>query len=59
MMLIRMYEERAALLQRESGAPGSCTAVGQEATAVGVVAALGVVEHLDVMEDIGTGILPD
>lgn len=42
MMLIRMYEERAALLQRESGAPGTCTAVGQEATAVGVVAALGV-----------------
>lgn len=40
MLLIRAYEERAAALQAESGVPGTCTAVGQEASAVGVVAAL-------------------
>jgi pyruvate dehydrogenase E1 component alpha subunit len=40
MLLIRTYEERAAALQAESGLPGTCTAVGQEASAVGVVAAL-------------------
>ena len=42
MLLIRAYEERAAALQAESGVPGTCTSVGQEASAVGVVAALGV-----------------
>lgn len=41
MQLIRAYEERAAALQAESGAPGTCTSVGQEACAVGVIAALG------------------
>lgn len=41
MLLIRAYEEKAAALQAESGTPGTCTAVGQEAAAVGVVAALG------------------
>jgi pyruvate dehydrogenase E1 component alpha subunit len=40
MLLIRTYEERAAALQAESGLPGTCTSVGQEAAAVGVVAAL-------------------
>jgi pyruvate dehydrogenase E1 component alpha subunit len=39
MMLIRAYEERLALMQ-QSGAPGTCTSVGQEACAVGVVDAL-------------------
>ncbi len=39
MMLVRAYEERLVELQR-SGAPGTCTSVGQEASAVGVVAAL-------------------
>ncbi len=40
MLLIRAYDERLAQLQTEDGLPGSCTAVGQEAAAVGVVAAL-------------------
>lgn len=40
MLLIRAYEERAAALQAESGVPGTCTAVGQEACAVGVVSVL-------------------
>ncbi|MBR0564635.1 thiamine pyrophosphate-dependent dehydrogenase E1 component subunit alpha [Azoarcus sp. L1K30] len=40
MLLIRHYEERTAALQAESGVPGTCTAVGQEAAAVGVVSAL-------------------
>jgi pyruvate dehydrogenase E1 component alpha subunit len=39
MLLIRAYEEALAELQR-GGAPGTCTSVGQEACAVGVVAAL-------------------
>ena len=39
MMLIRAYEERLVELQK-TGAPGSPTSVGQEAAAVGVVAAL-------------------
>ena len=39
MLLIRAYEERLAELQRD-GAPGTCTSVGQEACAVGVVGAL-------------------
>lgn len=40
MMLIRAYEERLALMQQNNGAPGTCTSVGQEACAVGVVGAL-------------------
>ncbi len=39
MMLIRAYEERLVELQRQGG-PGTCTSVGQEAGAVGVVEAL-------------------
>lgn len=41
MILIRTYEERLTALQADGGAPGTCTAIGQEAAAVGVVAALG------------------
>jgi pyruvate dehydrogenase E1 component alpha subunit len=41
MLLIRAYEERLAALQPELGLPGTCTAVGQEAAAVGVVSVLG------------------
>lgn len=40
MMLIRAHEEAAAALQSAGRAPGSCTAVGGEASAVGVVGAL-------------------
>lgn len=40
MLLIRAYEERLAALQAEGRLPGTCTSVGQEAAAVGVVAAL-------------------
>jgi acetoin:2,6-dichlorophenolindophenol oxidoreductase subunit alpha len=39
MMRIRAYEEMLVELQR-GGAPGTCTSVGQEAAAVGVVEAL-------------------
>src|SRR6185369_15500467 len=39
MMLIRAYEERLASLASPT-APGTCTSVGQEAAAVGVVRAL-------------------
>ena len=39
MMLIRAHEERLASLASPA-APGTCTAVGQEAAAVGVVRAL-------------------
>lgn len=39
MSLIRAYEEQLVELQR-NGAPGTCTSVGQEACAVGVVDAL-------------------
>lgn len=39
MLLIRAYEEALVELQR-AGAPGTCTSVGQEACAVGVVGAL-------------------
>lgn len=41
MMLIRAYEEKAASLHAAGAAPGTCTSVGQEAAAVGVVSALG------------------
>jgi TPP-dependent pyruvate/acetoin dehydrogenase alpha subunit len=39
MLLIRAYEQQLVELQK-NGAPGTCTSVGQEACAVGVVAAL-------------------
>jgi len=39
MLLVRAYEEKLVELQR-AGAPGTCTSVGQEACAVGVVDAL-------------------
>lgn len=41
MYLIRAYEEKLVELQQAGGAAGTCTSVGQEAGAVGVVAALG------------------
>lgn len=41
MMLIRAYEEKLAALHADGKAAGTCTAVGQEASAVGVVRALG------------------
>jgi len=40
MMLIRAYEEHNVAAQ-QAGGPGTCTSVGQEAAAVGVVRALG------------------
>ncbi len=40
MMLIRCYEEKLAELHVSTGLAGTCTAVGQEASAVGVVHAL-------------------
>ena len=40
MMLIRAYEERLAALHAAGNFPGTCTSVGQEASAVGVVRAL-------------------
>lgn len=40
MRTIRTYDERLAALQAAMGVPGTCTSVGQEAAAVGVVAAL-------------------
>lgn len=40
MLLIRAYEEKAASMQAAGQAAGTCTSVGQEASAVGVVAAL-------------------
>jgi len=39
MLLIRAYEEKLVELHRQ-GAPGTCTSVGQEACAVGVIQAL-------------------
>jgi acetoin:2,6-dichlorophenolindophenol oxidoreductase subunit alpha len=41
MLLIRAYEEKAAAMQAAGRAAGTCTSVGQEASAVGVVSALG------------------
>jgi TPP-dependent pyruvate/acetoin dehydrogenase alpha subunit len=41
MMLIRAFEENNRALQAAGNFPGTCTSVGQEAAAVGVVAALG------------------
>ena len=40
MMLVRAFEEGNAARQAEGKAPGTCTSVGQEASAVGVVRAL-------------------
>src|SRR5215467_9556184 len=40
MMLVRAFEENNASLQATGRAPGTCTSVGQEASAVGVVRAL-------------------
>ena len=40
MMLIRAYEEKLAAMQSAGSAAGTCTSVGQEASAVGVVRAL-------------------
>ena len=39
MLLIRAFEEQLVELQR-NGAPGTCTSVGEEACAVGVIDAL-------------------
>lgn len=41
MLLIRAYEEKAAAMQAAGQSAGTCTSVGQEASAVGVVTALG------------------
>ena len=41
MLLIRAHEEAAAALHQDGRGPGTCTAVGQEAAAVGTVSALG------------------
>ncbi len=41
MQLIRTYEEHAVAMQAKGQAAGTCTSVGQEASAVGVVSALG------------------
>ena len=41
MMLIRAFEENNCALQAAGNFPGTCTSVGQEAAAVGAVAALG------------------
>ncbi|HEX2834297.1 MAG TPA: thiamine pyrophosphate-dependent dehydrogenase E1 component subunit alpha [Thermoanaerobaculia bacterium] len=40
MLLIRAFEEKMAALKAANQAPSSCTSVGQEASAVGVVGAL-------------------
>ncbi|MBT9613207.1 MAG: thiamine pyrophosphate-dependent dehydrogenase E1 component subunit alpha [Burkholderiales bacterium] len=40
MLLIRTYEEKAAAMQAAGQAAGTCTSIGQEASAVGVVSAL-------------------
>jgi pyruvate dehydrogenase E1 component alpha subunit len=41
MMLVRAFEEQNAALTAAGQAPGTCTSVGQEAAAVGVIKALG------------------
>lgn len=46
MLLIRAHEEAAAALQRDGRGPGTCTAVGQEAAAVGVVSALSAEDEI-------------
>ncbi|WP_209425046.1 thiamine pyrophosphate-dependent dehydrogenase E1 component subunit alpha [Pararhodobacter sp. SW119] len=46
MLLIRAHEEATAALQRDGRGPGTCTAVGQEAAAVGVVSALSAEDEI-------------
>src|SRR6185436_14747735 len=41
MLLIRTFEEKSAALRAANMAPNMCTSVGQEASAVGVMRALG------------------
>jgi acetoin:2,6-dichlorophenolindophenol oxidoreductase subunit alpha len=41
MMLIRAYEQKLVALHAAGNFPGTCTSIGQEASAVGVVRALG------------------
>lgn len=41
MMLIRAFEEKTRALNAEGNLPGTCTSIGQEASATGVVRALG------------------
>lgn len=41
MLLIRTFEEKSAALQAAGKSPSMCTSVGQEASAVGVMSALG------------------
>jgi pyruvate dehydrogenase E1 component alpha subunit len=41
MMLVRAFEQNNAALHAAGKSPGTCTSVGQEASAVGVVSALG------------------
>ena len=41
MMLVRAFEEQNAAMTAAGQAPGTCTSVGQEAAAVGVIKALG------------------
>ena len=41
MMLVRAFEHQNAALAAAGHAPGTCTSVGQEAAAVGVVMGLG------------------
>jgi len=41
MLLIRTFEEKSAELQAAGKSPSMCTSVGQEASAVGVMSALG------------------
>lgn len=41
MLLIRTFEEKSASLQAAGKSPSMCTSVGQEASAVGVMSALG------------------
>ena len=41
MMLVRAFEEQNAALTAAGNLPGTCTTVGQEAAAVGVIKALG------------------
>lgn len=46
MLLIRHFEEASAALQAEGRSPSMCTSVGQEASAVGVVRALGTTDRI-------------
>jgi len=41
MLLIRAFEEKSAALQASGRSPSMCTSVGQEASATGVMRALG------------------